>query len=196
VILAKLLTGNSKYILCGIVALLAIASPGHATPPTKTTSVVVEKQLSGGTQDVVDKVMSFLPEAREAHEAYPDVPVSVILTVIHIESGGEPTKVNKVSKAAGLMQIVPGPHGAYFKAFGLTSETALDPASSILAGTEILHAHMIACKKRWGGSLKYVLAAYNRGAGNIDGSYPSLDATALGYLKMYNKVAPLYKDIE
>ena len=194
--LAKLFTGKSKYLVCGLLAFLVAASPGHATPPSKTVSVSTKKELQGGTQDVVDRVMSFLPEVREANAAYPDVPISVILTVIHIESGGEPTKVNKVSKAAGLMQIVPGPKGAYFKYYGLTKDTALEPASSIEAGVQILHAHMVVADKRWGGKLKYVLAAYNRGGGNVDASYPSLDATALTYHKMYNAVAPLYADVE
>jgi len=186
----------AKPVICALFSfLLATILPKEAAPLAKTVaSVAVEKELSAGTQEVVDKVMSFLPEVQAAHDAYPDVPVSVILTVIHIESGGEADKVNKKSKAAGLMQIVPGPRGAYFKAFGLTATTALDPGLSIMAGAKILHAHMTASEKRWGGSLRYTLAAYNRGAGNVDASYPALDATALGYLKMYNGVASLYKD--
>lgn len=193
------LTGGLYLTYC-LFSSLFLVLPEHTTPPEAPAAVVVVKPhntvLSTGTQKVVDNVMSFLPEVRTAHALYPDVPVSVILTVIHIESGGEPTRVNKRSKAAGLMQIVPGPKGAYFKAYGLTETTALDPTHSINAGVKILHAHTRTSKKRWDGKLKFVLAAYCRGGGNVDASYPGLDATAQEYLKMYNAVAHLYTGVK
>jgi soluble lytic murein transglycosylase-like protein len=187
--LKKLLKGNGKYVAGGVLALLLVASAGKGT--SRNQKVSLAKKSKGGGQKTIDRVRSNLPFVRKAHEIYKDVPIPVILTIMHIESGGDPDAESH-SGALGLMQIYPGKNEGIWKQYGLTRTTATEAWYSIETGTQILHELIAHSKKKWGGDFRYVVAGYNRGAGTIDHSFPRIDAKGQEYLAMYNKAAPLY----
>lgn len=83
----------------------------------------------------------------------------LIRSIIILESRGIPTAYNEKSRAAGLMQMVPGTS----KFFGVTDPTQLyDPLLAIETGTKYLR-DLVSKTERYGSSIDHVAAAYNAG---------------------------------
>lgn len=85
------------------------------------------------------------------------IPPDLIASMIHQESGSNPTAVSSKG-AQGLMQLMPDTA----KELGVTDPT--NPEQNIKAGAQYLKKML----DKYGGDVKMALAAYNAGPGNVD----------------------------
>lgn len=134
-----------------------------------------------------DQVLFWLPEVRAAHSKFPDVSVPILLSIMHIESGGNQYAKNPRG-AQGLMQFVKSARIQY-----KIPNPIANPRGAIVAGAHLLHDLMTRWGPKWGNQLKYIIAAYNRGPGTIDKTYPRIDATGLEYWNRFQDVYPQYR---
>lgn len=86
------------------------------------------------------------------------VPVPLILGVIHVESRFQPITRSSAG-ARGLMQLMPATAASLARRLGMPSYDIDDPAFNVEAGT--LYVSLLL--KRFGGSERLALAAYNTG---------------------------------
>ena len=91
---------------------------------------------------------------------------ALIAGIIKQESGFDPNVVNPISKAAGLMQLMP---------FNYEGIDPFNPAQNIDRGSKILREYL----DMFNGDLELGLAAYNAGPGNVKkyGGIPSFPET-------------------
>jgi soluble lytic murein transglycosylase-like protein len=88
------------------------------------------------------------------------VPRNLILAIVSVESGGNPSAVGP-SGSLGLMQL----KAATARQYGASN--ALDPASNIAAGARYLHALLT----RYHGSVTLAVAAFNAGPRAVDNAH-------------------------
>jgi soluble lytic murein transglycosylase-like protein len=96
---------------------------------------------------------TIIGEASRAHRVSP----SLIRAVIHAESAFNPHAVSPKG-ARGLMQLIPD------TAKRFSVKNSFDPKDNISGGSKYLSWLL----KRYGGNLKYAVAAYNAGEGSVD----------------------------
>jgi soluble lytic murein transglycosylase-like protein len=96
---------------------------------------------------------SIIGEASRAHRVSP----SLIRAVIHAESAFNPYAVSPKG-ARGLMQLIPD------TARRFSVKNSFDPKENIYGGSKYLSWLL----RRYGGNLKYAVAAYNAGEGSVD----------------------------
>jgi soluble lytic murein transglycosylase-like protein len=144
------------------------------------------KKKASWTENVVANVMRWLPLAREAVATYPSVSLPLLLTIMHIESQGDP-EAQSHAGAQGLMQVL----RPYQKHYGIYNWR--DPKQSTMGGAKILAEKIAEANKKYGGNQRYAIAAYNRGSGTIE-KY-GIDAKGREYLALYDAAFPHYKNI-
>lgn len=199
--LGGLLAGKGKYVAFGLLGLLALGGKGgKAAPKTVPKPGKRTGKRKSNAEQSYDSVVSWLDKMRSAHNLYPNVPIPVAATIMSIESGGIPTKVNRSSGAAGLMQLLPGPDNSYWKQYGLSASNVLDPWLNIETGFQMLSEKIADASKRWPATsshtlLDYVIGAYHDGSGGMDSTYPGLSGGAAKYLSMYKEAAPVYQNL-
>jgi soluble lytic murein transglycosylase-like protein len=96
---------------------------------------------------------TIIGEASRLHRVSP----SLIRAVIHAESAFNPQAVSPKG-ARGLMQLIPD------TAKRFSVKNSFDPRENITGGSKYLSWLL----KRYGGNLKYAVAAYNAGEGSVD----------------------------
>lgn len=114
---------------------------------------------------------------RDASERY-DVPVSLIYSIIEVESDGE-TMAESEDGAKGLMQLMPE------TARDMGVEDPHDPRQNVFGGTRYLR-HVL---NRFDGDLDLALAAYNAGPGTVEehGGIPPYEQTKRFIEKVRNR---------
>lgn len=121
-------------------------------PRTKGFQTPKEKELGlkGGDEALLPKLVDKWGDlAEEVHELHPEVPTSLLLAVIHVESRGKPRSVSPAGEE-GLMQLP----GSVQDHFGVSDP--FDPFDNVEGGAEYLEYLM----ERYPGDLKGVIAAY------------------------------------
>ncbi len=108
----------------------------------------------GGPHELPDGQLGAL--VQDAARMY-GVKTNLVLAVIETESHGDPAAISRAG-AQGLMQLMPDTSAQYGVA------DPFDPRSNIDGGTHYLRDLL----HRYHGNLKFALAAYNAGPGQVD----------------------------
>lgn len=108
-----------------------------------------------------DRAMALLPLVETAATKY-DVPLSLILGVIEVESSFNPDAESPVG-ARGLMQLMPRTATDIAVKLNLSTYDLDDPQFNIEAGTYYL-SYLL---NRFRGDTRYALAAYNSGPARV-----------------------------
>jgi hypothetical protein len=156
------LTSVQKYMaLQALRTSGTVLDPAHLPPPpnfqfrnsmrTKTIDGVKTVASDGNNTDQVGATTMNL----DPSELSPDHPL--VKSIIQQESGGDNTKVNPSTGAAGLMQIMP----ANFKPYGVSDPH--NDSQNVNAGIRILSEGLNA----FHGDVELALASYNYGIGNL-----------------------------
>jgi len=125
------------------------------TPPPKTMETEPPKQLPAKMQPLWDKWHDGINRAADLTGVDP----MLILSHMYHESRGNPNALSEAG-AVGLMQVLPSTADSMgFDA----SRFAADPDQAILAGATYIHNML----KQFGGNVKYAVAAYHDGPGNV-----------------------------
>jgi len=127
---------------------------------------------------VADNAVRMVVAAAHAEGKQRQIDPLLILAVVAVESSMNPFAQSPVG-ATGLMQVMPGLHGAKFGQ-GNGDIGPLDPVANIRVGSEILSDVI-----RKGGSVEQGLKLYV-GAGNLpdDGGYAGRVLTEMGRLRL------------
>lgn len=136
----------------------AVSEDGEKLDLDLIESVRVKKKVGhyGSEEKAIRILEEFDEEIRAAHEAT-GVRRSLIVTVIGIESNGNPKAVSPVG-AQGLMQLMPQTAAR----FGV--ENSFDPAQNVMGGSKYLAFLM----KHFEGDHVLALAGYNAGEHRIE----------------------------
>ena len=113
---------------------------------------------SGYLSNVIPMEYDLQAILRAACDQY-DVPYALALGVIQVESGFDRDALGRVGEV-GMMQLNPGPGGAYHAA--LEAETGFDPTTP--EGNLVCGTYMLGCALgKHGGDKTAALMAYNMG---------------------------------
>lgn len=201
-------TVNKKQV--GALLLVGLFLAGGAAPRRAPPGGAKKKKKGKSwTAQVIENVFSWLPIIRKYAGPlgqFPTVPLQVAMSVMHPESGGQPTAISPAG-AYGLMQLMP----KTARGLGLTVNKSRDdrknPELNIYGGIKLL-AELRAGQEKY--AAKYakknaanpdeskrvltsaqiwdrVYAAYN--SGNPD------PAKRREYIRMVRAAYPFYKDI-
>lgn len=153
----------------------------------------------------------------EIARSHPEVPLPMALTIMHLESGGNLEATNCRAKRGDKWvhfscknrecrdkdgNKIPGakPFAQGLYQFKVEYQDEYDiadpynPNQIIRAGVRLISEKISRAKKKWGGNMRYAIAAYNQGSGYVDGQYPKFSPAMKAYLSEYDRIFPLYKD--
>lgn len=117
-------------------------------------------------------------------------PPGLILSVIRVESNFQPWAVSSQG-ALGLMQIMPDTGAWLAQRYGMKWEgpvTLLDEETNITMGVRYL-AYL---RDKYGGDLKKILVAYNRGPAKVDLDVAGGRTLAMGYYLKVKEYFPRF----
>lgn len=182
-LIAVLVLGN-LCILGPVYSSLSLDKMGSGKFLQRHMGLTAATQPSNsGVQSVQQRQKSYWPAVRDLARKHGLDP-AVVMAVIQVESHFRPNAVSPVG-AKGLMQIAPGTA----KHLGL--ENPLDPHANLRAGIR----YLAQLKKRFGGKLVLILAAYNAGPTKVKslGRVPRLRETR-NYVRRVMRQVDYFRD--